>query len=121
MLEQEKDLHSFPKLINELDDNVIEINQEFVIQRVNASFLRHINSAGITNSPIDMKLFDVLKMASDLKHYFDEVFQSGNMIQFERKSPNPAVNKLFMITLIPMKDTAKEVIGILFMSHEIKG
>jgi hypothetical protein len=116
-----EDLHSFPKVINELDDNVIELDREFSIQRTNASFLVHINSAGMSKNPIGMKLFEVLPMAADLKHYFDDVFNSGNMIQFERKSPNPAINKLFLITLIPMKDTSKEVIGILFMSHEIKG
>jgi hypothetical protein len=120
MTEMHDSKHRFSKLIDEIDDNIIEINRDFIIQRTNASFLGHINSAGIMNNPLGMKLFEILPMASDLKHYFDDVFKSGNMAQFERKSPNPAVNKLFMITLIPIKDNSKEVIGILFMSHEIK-
>jgi hypothetical protein len=111
---------SFPDLIDNLDDNVIELGQGYVIRKVNASFLEHLHSAGSYIDPIGKKMFDVLPIAADLKHYFDEEFQSGNMIQFERKSPNPSVSKLFLITLIPVKNPSKEVIGILFMSHEIK-
>jgi hypothetical protein len=111
---------TFPALIDNLDDNIIEIDRNCVIQKANASFLNHLKAAGSNAESPGKHFFDILPMASDLKHYFDDVFKTGNMIQFERKSPNPAINKLFMISLIPMKDTLKDVIGILFMSHEIR-
>lgn len=109
----------FPPLIDNLEDNIAVIDTHFVIQAMNQAFLRHLKSAGNEGDPIGREFFSVLPVAMDLKHYFQSVLATGNMIQFERMSPNPSVNKVFLISLIPIKDTDKLVKGILFLSHEI--
>ncbi|HNX00442.1 MAG TPA: PAS domain-containing protein [Candidatus Cloacimonadota bacterium] len=110
----------FPALIDNLEDNIAEIDSNLVIRNMNIAFLRHLKSAGYEGNPIGQDIFAVLPVASDLKHYFESVLFSGNMIQFKRKSPNPAIDKLFLISLLPLKDADKETKGILFLSHEIK-